>query len=157
MTVFTHDHFAPSTQQMAGLYGGLLAEPRCSTWTSLDGKVTYGKRFDGGPTDFAANILPDPACTDNGWAISRVRLSWQDLQLVYRPRAEPARLLSGQDPMVTNCARSLPARTGLGRSTQRQLRALPGAGDDARARHGAVFQRSRPPAALPFRNLRIRF
>ncbi len=28
MTVFTHDHFSPSTHQEAGLYGGLLIEPK---------------------------------------------------------------------------------------------------------------------------------
>src|SRR5262249_31289414 len=106
MTVFTHDHFGPSTHQMAGLYGGLLAEPRCSKWTSLDGKQTYGQRFDGGPTNFAANILPDPKCSDNEVAqpYREFALTWQDLQLVYQPtsKSQPD-CYPGQDPLVANC------------------------------------------------------
>jgi hypothetical protein len=47
MTVFTHDHFGPSTHQMIGLYGGLVVEPANTEWTSLDG----------GTTSYAANIL----------------------------------------------------------------------------------------------------
>src|SRR5207302_1228183 len=31
-TVFTHDHFGPSTHQQTGLYAGLLVEPTASTW-----------------------------------------------------------------------------------------------------------------------------
>ena len=30
-TVFTHDHFGPSTHQQAGLYAGLVVEPAGST------------------------------------------------------------------------------------------------------------------------------
>src|SRR5204862_1125932 len=56
-TVFTHDHFGPSTHQQAGLYAGLLVEPRGSTWTSNDGTVTFGSRSDGGPTSWQARII----------------------------------------------------------------------------------------------------
>ena len=31
-TVFTHDHFGPSTHQQAGLYAGLIVEPAGTTW-----------------------------------------------------------------------------------------------------------------------------
>jgi hypothetical protein len=31
-TVFTHDHFGPSTHQQAGLYAGLVIEPKGSLW-----------------------------------------------------------------------------------------------------------------------------
>jgi hypothetical protein len=31
-TVFTHDHFGPSTHQQVGLYAGLLVEPQDSNW-----------------------------------------------------------------------------------------------------------------------------
>ncbi len=31
-TVFTHDHFGPSTHQQAGLYAGLVIEPKGSSW-----------------------------------------------------------------------------------------------------------------------------
>ncbi|MEN3334315.1 MAG: manganese oxidase [Blastocatellia bacterium] len=78
-TVFTHDHFGPSTHQQAGLYGGLLAEPAGSTWQSLDGKVTFGNRDDGGPTSWQANILtPNKADSYREFA-----LEFQDFQLAY--------------------------------------------------------------------------
>lgn len=85
MTVFTHDHFGPSTHQMAGLYGGLLVEPRGTTWWSLDGKRRFRDwttRKDGGPTSYAANILyDDPARTSDNYR--EFALAWQDTQLVY--------------------------------------------------------------------------
>ncbi|MFY9823881.1 MAG: hypothetical protein WAM82_21050 [Thermoanaerobaculia bacterium] len=40
-TVFTHDHFGPSTHQQAGLYAGLVIEPKGSNWFSNENnKVT---------------------------------------------------------------------------------------------------------------------
>jgi manganese oxidase len=70
-TVFTHDHFGPSSHQQHGFYAALVIEPNGSSWTSLAGKsfggsdadgnpVVNSTRKDGGPTSFAANIL-DPA------------------------------------------------------------------------------------------------
>ncbi|RMH15853.1 MAG: hypothetical protein D6696_19650 [Acidobacteria bacterium] len=35
-TVFTHDHFSPSTHQQAGLYAGLVVEPKASQWKVND-------------------------------------------------------------------------------------------------------------------------
>ncbi|HEV8168190.1 MAG TPA: hypothetical protein VGP59_02555, partial [Pyrinomonadaceae bacterium] len=35
-TVFTHDHFGPSTHQQAGLYAGLVVEPRDSQWKNAE-------------------------------------------------------------------------------------------------------------------------
>jgi manganese oxidase len=78
-TVFTHDHFGPSTHQQAGLYAGLLIEPQGSTWTSNDGATTFGSRSDGGPTSWEARILTsDPALSYREFA-----LEFQDLQLAY--------------------------------------------------------------------------
>lgn len=88
MTVFTHDHFGPSTHQMIGLYGGLLIEPADTTWTSLDGKVQYGTRDDGGPTSYAANILfnaPERQA-DN---YREFALEWGDTQLGYTQYSRP--------------------------------------------------------------------
>ena len=82
MTVFTHDHFGPSTHQMVGLYGGVLIEPADTTWTSLDGKTQFGTRDDGGPTSYAANVLfksPERA-RDN---YREFALEWGDTQHVY--------------------------------------------------------------------------
>lgn len=67
-TVFTHDHFGPSSHQHHGFYAALVVEPRNSKWFFLDGRVMggtdamgnlepVGDRTDGGPTSYAANIV----------------------------------------------------------------------------------------------------
>ena len=99
-TVFTHDHFGPSTHQQAGLYAGLLVEPKGSTWTSNDGATTFGSRSDGGPTSWQARIVTtDPALSYREFA-----LEFQDLALAYSwatiagtngPRLQPS-----DDPKV---------------------------------------------------------
>jgi hypothetical protein len=80
-TVFTHDHFGPSTHQQAGLYGGLLAEPQGSKWFSIDGKVEFGAgtRDDGGPTSWQANIITK----DKDDSYREFALEFQDFQLAY--------------------------------------------------------------------------
>ncbi|HEU4391021.1 MAG TPA: hypothetical protein VFV34_24660, partial [Blastocatellia bacterium] len=78
-TVFTHDHFGPSTHQQAGLYAGLLVEPSGSQWTTQSGDP-LGTRSDGGPTTWAANILTkDPADS-----YREFMLEFQDDQLAYK-------------------------------------------------------------------------
>jgi hypothetical protein len=102
MTVFTHDHFSPSTHQEAGLYAGVLVEPQGSTWTSLDGATTFGTRSDGGPTSFAANILlPGGRRADS---YREFALEWQDTQLAYGPASKAqADCYQGQDPVKNAC------------------------------------------------------
>lgn len=65
-TVFTHDHFGPSSHQQHGFYAALVVEPRNSKWYFPDGRLmggtdVHGKpeplRSDGGPTSYAANII----------------------------------------------------------------------------------------------------
>ncbi|HEX2163968.1 MAG TPA: hypothetical protein VHM02_08465 [Thermoanaerobaculia bacterium] len=42
-TVFTHDHFGPSTHQQAGLYAGVVPEPKDSVWRNNEtGEVMGG-------------------------------------------------------------------------------------------------------------------
>ena len=60
-TVFTHDHFGPSTHQQVGLYAGLVIEPSNSTWRDPESGTFFGGRFDGGPTSWRADII-----TSNG-------------------------------------------------------------------------------------------
>ena len=62
-TVFTHDHFGPSTHQQTGLYAGLLVEPQGTTWTDpITGQqlgaagAQSGRYNDGGPTSWQALI-----------------------------------------------------------------------------------------------------
>lgn len=82
MTVFTHDHFGPSTHQMIGLYGGLLIEPVDTKWTSLDGKTVFGTRYDGGPTSYAANIIFNKPEL-RGQSYREFALEWGDTQHGY--------------------------------------------------------------------------
>lgn len=91
-TVFTHDHFGPSTHQQAGLYAGLLIEPQDSTWTGNDG-TPFGTRTDGGPTSWQARIITK----DPNDSYREFMLEFQDLQLAYRStsKANPS-----DDPKV---------------------------------------------------------
>ncbi|HEX8119576.1 MAG TPA: hypothetical protein VF521_20040, partial [Pyrinomonadaceae bacterium] len=41
-TVFTHDHFGPSTHQQTGLYGGLVVEPKGSKWRNPETGAYFG-------------------------------------------------------------------------------------------------------------------
>ncbi len=67
-TVFTHDHFGPSSHQHHGFYAALVIEPTNSKWYFPDGRLMGGtdkdgnpkivdNRHDGGPTSYAANII----------------------------------------------------------------------------------------------------
>jgi manganese oxidase len=89
-TVFSHDHFGPSSHQHHGLYAALVVEPTDSRWENLDGTLLGGSeipsganqarkplkssssRNDGGPTSYGANILapkaPDKLCTSTSTA-----------------------------------------------------------------------------------------
>jgi hypothetical protein len=107
-TIFTHDHFGPSTHQQAGLYGGLLAEPAGSTWTSLDGKEQFGKPVagridDGGPTSYAANILTTPP----SGSYREFAVAMQDMQLAYfqgsRAKVSPYRARCESNPSLKTC------------------------------------------------------
>jgi len=57
-TVFTHDHFGPSSHQQVGLYAGLVVEPYGSAWLDPESGNPYGGRPDGGPTSWRADIHP---------------------------------------------------------------------------------------------------
>ncbi len=81
-TVFTHDHFGPSTHQQVGLYGGLLVEPQGSKWYDpIAGGLLYdtSKRSDGGPTSWQANIVT--AHPDDSYR--EFALEFADFQLAY--------------------------------------------------------------------------
>ena len=70
-TVFTHDHFGPSTHQQAGLYAGLVVEPPNTTWfdnetagrqLSVNGGTALNQ--DGGPTSWQA-VVQSTRASDN--------------------------------------------------------------------------------------------
>jgi manganese oxidase len=88
-TVFTHDHFGPSTHQQAGLYAGLLVEPVGSTWQNSEDGSVLGRpatqppiRPDGGPTSWKADVLAKDK-THHDVSYREFALEFQDLQLAY--------------------------------------------------------------------------
>jgi len=96
-TVFTHDHFGPSTHQQAGLYAGLVVEPEGSVWRDNQTGTVFGgfdaatdkiisKRFDGGPTTWQAVI----ETRDKSQSFREFLLELQDTTLTYQPFAVQA-------------------------------------------------------------------
>jgi Tol biopolymer transport system component len=83
-TVFSHDHFGPSSHQHHGLYGALVVEPAGSKWETTGG-TPMGTRADGGPTSYAANILPGDATK----SYREFNLAIADFALVYTPELKP--------------------------------------------------------------------
>lgn len=88
-TVFTHDHFGPSTHQQAGLYAGLLVEPMGSSWRNSEDASLMGRpatqppiRPDGGPTSWKADVLTTDKA-NNDVSYREFALEFQDLQLAY--------------------------------------------------------------------------
>jgi len=88
-TVFSHDHFGPSTHQQIGLYAGLLVEPAGSKWSmpAVPGQgvgqvqlnVPMATRSDGGPTSWAADIVT----SDQAQSYREFALEFQDIGLGY--------------------------------------------------------------------------
>ena len=92
-TVFTHDHFGPSTHQQAGLYAGLVVEPQGSVWRNPDNGQTMGSRFDGGPTSWRADIIPP----NTAESFREFLLEIADFQLAYKPNStfpDPANVIN---------------------------------------------------------------
>ena len=99
-TVFTHDHFGPSTHQQAGLYAGVVVEPPGSKWyfnettstTPFGGQGIAGRSVtgangvalsDGGPTTWQAVIVPGNTTVNPAFREFLVEI--QDSTLTYLP------------------------------------------------------------------------
>ncbi|MEP7010832.1 MAG: copper oxidase [Acidobacteriota bacterium] len=99
-TVFTHDHFGPSTHQQVGLYAGLIVEPTGSAWahnetgTALGTNMGLGLSQDGGPTSWQAVIS---SSTEN---YREFMLEFGDFFLAYEPGSPkcPTNALGFADP-----------------------------------------------------------
>ncbi|HEV3468317.1 MAG TPA: hypothetical protein VG148_03280 [Pyrinomonadaceae bacterium] len=104
-TVFTHDHFGPSTHQQVGLYAGLVVEPALSKWRDPETGVVFGgdgvaARADGGPTSWKADIIT----YNDAYSYREFLLEFSDFQLAYkagggigadgRPVADPANVIN---------------------------------------------------------------
>ena len=95
-TIFTHDHFGPSTHQQVGLYAGLLVEPESSQWQDPVSGVFLGTDIgrpagangtpidDGGPTGWQANIIT----ADKKDSYREFALEFQDRQLAYKANSK---------------------------------------------------------------------
>ncbi|HSS77145.1 MAG TPA: hypothetical protein VLV54_10415, partial [Thermoanaerobaculia bacterium] len=86
-TVFTHDHFGPSTHQQAGLYAGLIIEPAGTTWFHNETNVQLGTNSgpglanDGGPTTWQA-VIEGTAAKNN---YREFMIEYADFQPMYEP------------------------------------------------------------------------
>ncbi|HEX4962269.1 MAG TPA: copper oxidase [Thermoanaerobaculia bacterium] len=86
-TIFTHDHFGPSTHQQTGLYAGLVIEPAGSLWfhnetgTQLGTNSGPGLTQDGGPTTWQA-VIEGSAVKDN---YREFMIEFADFQPMYTP------------------------------------------------------------------------
>ncbi|MFI3221078.1 MAG: hypothetical protein QX189_18475 [Methylococcales bacterium] len=80
-TVFTHDHYGPSTHQHPGLYAGVVIEPAGSVWKHNETGATLGARADGGPTTWQAIIEPG----NKAKPYREFLLEMGDFSLAYRP------------------------------------------------------------------------
>jgi hypothetical protein len=116
-TVFTHDHFGPSTHQQAGLYAGLVVEPTGSRWRNPETGVVFGgagiaPRADGGPTSWRADILtPNEADSYREFL-----LEFSDFQLAYTAEGKavnpPAKDEVGL-PLIVQAAKVCPGGAPL--------------------------------------------
>ncbi|MDX1998498.1 MAG: hypothetical protein SF066_12340, partial [Thermoanaerobaculia bacterium] len=96
-TVFTHDHFGPSTHQQIGLYAGLVIEPRGSLWYHNETNAALGTTSttptgDGSPTSWQAVVVPEA-----GASFREFLLEFSDFQLAYE-RQWPS--ISCPDPVL---------------------------------------------------------
>jgi hypothetical protein len=98
-TVFTHDHFSPSTHQQAGLYAGLVIEPEDSLWYLPDG-TRMNTRLDGGPTSWHGYVVPK----DPKDSYREFMLEFQDMQLAYAKGSRDDRSSLMFDPRKTKDA-----------------------------------------------------
>ncbi|HEX6861482.1 MAG TPA: hypothetical protein VF414_01640, partial [Thermoanaerobaculia bacterium] len=81
-TVFTHDHFGPSTHQQAGLYAGLIVEEPGTVWKHNEtGSLLSTGRDDGGPTSWQA-VISSP---DVKREFREFMIEFADFQLAYEP------------------------------------------------------------------------
>lgn len=101
-TVFTHDHYGPSTHQHPGLYAGLVIEPKGSTWKHNETGKGLGSRGDGGPTSWQAIIEP----SDGAAPYREFLLEMGDFSLAYRsqgtssPVNPPAKVEAGSHDLL---------------------------------------------------------
>ncbi len=86
-SVFTHDHFGPSSHQQVGLYATVLVEPEGSQWSDPETGVAYGSRADGGPTSWRSDVTWPAGDARNAKAHREYYLEISDFQHAYQKGA----------------------------------------------------------------------
>jgi manganese oxidase len=114
-TVFTHDHFGPSTHQQIGLYAGLLVEPKDSVWKNSEDGTVMGARLDGGPTSWKADILTTDKDGKNV-SYREFALEFQDFQLAYIAGSKPEADPNPSSGWLDSSKAILPPKNGQGKS-----------------------------------------
>jgi len=93
-TIFTHDHYGPSTHQQIGLYATVLVEPPNSKWAHNETGVQLGDRAvfgdggrnDGGPTSWQAAIITGDIDGDGkDDSFREFYFEYTDFQHAYKP------------------------------------------------------------------------
>ncbi len=108
-TVFTHDHFGPSTHQQVGLYAGLVVEPRGSSWfhnetgTPLSTDNSPGLTHDGGPTSWQAKV---EGLTEEQ-TYREFMVAFADFQLAYEPGSPLCPVYTGGGNGLADPARAI--------------------------------------------------
>lgn len=110
-TVYTHDHFGPSTHQQGGLYAGLIIEPKGSRWRDPTTGLFMGTRkSDGGPTSWRADILTGQNDSDS---YREFLFEFGDFHLVYQKGSHPE-VSSGKGPVVQKSWNGIARQPGEG-------------------------------------------
>ena len=78
-TVFTHDHYGPSTHQQDGMFAGLVTEPQGSVWKHNETGAPLYTRTDGGPTTWQAQII------NGANSYREFMLEFNDYNSAYKP------------------------------------------------------------------------
>lgn len=106
-TIFTHDHFGPSSIQQHGFYSALLLEPKGSKWLKPDGKKFARDRKNSKAVGPAA-IIKGADETQLQPDAREFALAIADFALLYDPRTDDKPLDRGLDKLIAD-ARSQPA------------------------------------------------
>jgi len=122
-TIFTHDHYGPSTHQQIGLYATVLVEPPNSRWAHNETGVQLGDRAivgdggrkDGGPTSWQAAILTGDIDGDTkDDSFREFYFEYTDFQHAYKPGVYIGRGQNGEraaDPDVNSFRLAVAAST----------------------------------------------
>ncbi len=98
-TVFTHDHFGPSSIQQHGFYSALLIEPKGAEWTRPDGSPL-------GDGVGAVAVIKGADDADHHPDTREFALAVADFALLYEPPQGPSAADKGIDQLIATARRT---------------------------------------------------